>query len=193
MEKLVDNYFLNGGNKKEAFYAAGYGDYDTYGYKVFKTPGVTKLIADRKNRLRKRFEVKFETIIDELAEIVQGYKRLAKYKKVDDKGLPYWDFTGATEEDLAFITTMDTEVSFEENDKEGESPIQVRKVKISTADIKDAKNALDSLAKLIGVDKQRVEISGPDGKPIEIDNKELARKLAFILTKGAEAPEQGTL
>lgn len=187
METYVDEYFTNGGEKKAAFYKAGYKDYDQYGYKLHNTAGVQKLINDRKRALREKFEVKFETILDELADIVQGYKRLAKYKKVDDKGTPYWDFTGATEDDLAFITTMDTKTTFKE-DEDGEGVVQTRESKITTADIKDAKAALDSLSKLIGLDKQRVELSGPDGKPIEIDNKELARKLAFILTKGATEP-----
>lgn len=168
--------------------AAGYTtEYDSYGYRLFNTNGVKKLIADRKKALREKFEASFENIVAELGELVQGYKKLAKYKKVDDKGLPYWDFTGATEEDLAFITSMDVEVSFDESDED--APVQVRKVKISGADLKDAKAALDALSKIIGLDKNRVEISGPDGKPIEIDDKELARKLAFILTKGAAAPD----
>lgn len=181
-EKLVDEYFLNGGNKKEAFYAAGYKNYDMYAYKLFSSLGVKTLIERKKLRLRKKFEVKFETILERLAEIADGYKRLARYKKVDDIGHPYWDFTGATEEDLAYITTMDTELKFEDGE---DGVAKVKKVKITTASHVDAMAALNSLAKLIGIDKSRVEISGPDGKPIEIDNKELARKLAFILTKGA--------
>lgn len=191
MEELVDAYFLNKGDKKAAMVAAGYStEYDSYGYRLFATNGVKKLIEDRKKQLREKFEASFENIVAELGEIVRGYKRLAKYKKVDDKGSPYWDFTGATEEDLAFITSMDVEVTFEENEEEGGAPVQVRKVKISGADLKDAKAALDSLSKIVGLDKNRVEISGPDGKPIEIDDKELARKLAFILTKGAQAPDK---
>jgi len=181
METLVDAYFLNGGNKKAAMEAAGYAtEYDSYGYRLFETPGVKKLIADKRRSLREKFEVKFETIIERLAEIADGYKQLAKYKKVDDKGRPYWDFTGATEEDLAFITTMDSEIKFSEDGDE------IVKVKIGVADIKDAKAALDSLAKLIGADKTRVELSGPDGGPVEINDQELARKVAFLLIKGTK-------
>lgn len=187
-EKLVDEYFLNGGNKKAAMKAAGYKvAYDQYGYKLFTTPGVKKLIEDRKKRLRQKFEVSFETILERLAELADGYKRVAKYKKVDSKGQLYWDFTGATEEDLALITTIDTEIKF---DGDEDNPVTVHKMKIGTADLKDAHAALGSLAKLIGIDKAKVEISGPNGQPIEIDNKELGRKLAFLLTKGALASEE---
>jgi phage terminase small subunit len=185
-QKLVDAYILNGGNKKAAAIEAGYNvNYRQNAYQLFADPMVKEMLAERKQLVREKFEAKLENILNELGEIVYGYKRLAKYKKVDSKGNLYWDFTGATEEDLAFITTLDTEVKFE-GDEDGEGVVEVRKIKVGGATIADAKAALDSLAKLIGLDKNRIELSGPDGKPVEIDNKELGRKIAFILKRAIQ-------
>lgn len=189
METFVNEYFANGGEKKKAFYAAGYKDYDGYGYQLWNTPGVQKLVADRKRELKEKFEVKVETILERLAEIADGYKRLAKFKKVDDSGHLYLDFTGATEEDLAFITELDTEVYFDSDDEETKG---VKKFKIKGATIGDAKAALDSLAKIMGMFTDKVQHTGPDNGPIEInvDNKEVARRVAFILNKGVKEVQE---
>lgn len=48
-----------------------------------------------------------------------------------------------------------------------------------------------ALPKIYG-DKLTTELSGPDGAPIEItsDPREIARRLAFLLTAGVQQPEE---
>lgn len=56
----------------------------------------------------------------------------------------------------------------------------------------DKKGALDSLAKIMGMATDRVEVTGKDGAPLqEMSMLETARRLAFILAQGAaEADKQ---
>lgn len=53
----------------------------------------------------------------------------------------------------------------------------------------DAKSVLrgaELLGKHLGMFKERVEHSGPDGAPIEISNMEAARRIAFLLSSAAK-------
>ena len=80
--------------------------------------------------------------------------RLAKFKKVNDDGELYWDFTDATEEELQAITTLETATYMEGR---GPASREVKRMKIGAL---DPLMALDKLARAYGLYQDNLNLSG---------------------------------
>lgn len=170
IEKLVAEYFKANFNRHEAYRNAGWhGDPNNYADRLFKHPKVVALIQKRQKALRKKMHIDEEFVVQRIAKMADAPSILAQYTKVDAEGLPYYDFTGASKEDLAIISSI-------ARDKKGN-------IKLTTHDVL---GALSQLVKILGMAKEKVEVTGKDGEAlVQVDEKELARKLAFLLARGA--------
>jgi len=151
--QAVDHYVSTPGcSKGQAMRVAGYSRTVTDNpQKMFNKPNVAAEVRRRREIMARRAEVTEERIVAEYARIAFG--SIAKFKKVDFNGGLYWDFTGATEEDLELIEAMDTETYV---DGRGEESRIVKKLKIKPY---PKLQALDALARHLGLFKDSVNVT----------------------------------
>ena len=147
---VVDAYFSNGFKEPEAVLAAGYDSASAP--TIFKHPAIVAEIERRMNIVTARSTSTAELVTEQLYNIANGGNTLAKFKKVQHDGTIMHDFTGATEAELALITTLDVETYM---DGKGEDAREVKKFKVSYT---EPKGALDSLARIHGLFKDKVEV-----------------------------------
>lgn len=161
---IINAYFDCGFIKDEAWRRCRRSNPQVYSWQFFARPEVKAEIARRMKKMEKKTELSANLLIDRLVSIVESYFALSKYKKVDEAGKLYWDFTGATEEELVAVNDLDKVGALDPN------------------------TAIDKLVRILGMYKDKLEHTGKDGEPIAISlsNEELARKLAFLLTQGTK-------
>lgn len=176
-EYLID---LNG---KQAAIRAGYSE-KTADVQASRLLATVKVKAAVDKAIAKRAEktgITAERVLEELAKI--GFSNMLDYMRPGADGDPYLDFSQLTRDQAAALQ----EVTVEDfKDGRGSDARDVRRVKFKLA---DKRAALVDLGKHLGLFKERVEHTGPDGGPIQtesVSDTELARRLAFILTKATK-------
>lgn len=155
--KLVNAYFSNGFVKRQAALAAGYSKstatYNTAA--LFNNPLVKEEIDRRFEEERRKYEVDRDWVVQRLARIANGGEILARFKRVNpETGELFWDFDGATPDDLAVITELTTDIYTEGR---GKDAVKVKKMKVALA---DPKGALDSLARTLGLFQDNLKVEG---------------------------------
>lgn len=150
--QMVREYLRNGFNKKRAADYAGFTDSQSYSSTLFKRDDVKAILAEEVTKMEKTFDVTKDKIINELAKI--AFNRTGDLLVEDDHGHVTMDLTGMTMEQRATLT----EFTVEEY-KEGRGPEAptVKKTKVKFA---DKKAALDSLARIFGMNQDKQEVSG---------------------------------
>ncbi len=148
---LAVQYLLDGSNRSDALRMAGYTENTAlkHQYKFDRSP-MKEEIERRQARMRKKYELTEDWVVERLMMIADSGAVLAKFKKVDGKMLS-WDFTDATQEELAAINELSVETS---RDRNG---IEITKFKVG---VSDPKGALDSLARKLGLFKDKMELTG---------------------------------
>ena len=154
--QAIDNYLSNGGNKSKALRDAGYSAKTAAGcaIQVFRRADFKRELEKRQAKLTAHVELTQEWVTRRLMTLANSNHILAKFKKINDKGELYWDFKGASIEDLAAITELTTEIYMEGRDQDARP---VKKIKIGTT---DPKAALDSLARTLGMFNDKVTVQG---------------------------------
>jgi len=79
-----------------------------------RTQGAMRKVGAAADAALAKLAVTAENIIESLAEMGLAHKAVAKFLKVDQHGLLYYDFTGATPEELAAIQPMLAELTTEQ-------------------------------------------------------------------------------
>ena len=153
---VIDNYFTNGRNKRRAMRDAGYkaSSADQNASSFFKNKAIVTEIMRREKELRERFQIDREWIVERLARIADSGRTLAKFKKVDKAGNLYWDFSDATTEDLEVIESLTVD---EYSEGRGPGAADVKKTKIKA---QSPQSALDSLARILGLNTDRLKVEG---------------------------------
>jgi phage terminase small subunit len=157
-EYLVD---LNG---KQAAIRAGYSakTAETQASRLLRNAKVRAEFERRQAKLAEKLEITQERIIGELAKL--GFANMLDYMRRGPDGDPYLDFSTLSRDQAAALT----EVTVEDfKDGRGEDARDVRRVKFKLA---DKRAALVDLGRHLGIFKDRVEHSGPDGKPIQTED-----------------------
>jgi phage terminase small subunit len=180
-KRLVDLYFANGFNKDKAARDAGYSAYRQYSNRLFYHPDVVAEIERRRLRLEQKYKLTEDWITERLMRLADADVQLAKFQKVDEQGVAYWDFTGATQEELALIKGLQSDVEVSPEDGKA-----ARKLKI---DKPDSMRALEILARIQGMFKDKQQVEATVKVETNVSDAELARLIAFQLTKGAKASE----
>lgn len=150
---MVDFYFTNGFNKKQALISAGYaeGTAHSISNRVFDLPQVKQEIEKRMDDLAKKAGVSAQWVVDHLVAIANSGYTLAPYKKVQEDGSLMLDLTGAPPEVLALI-----DVAVDHYVETGDNYREVKKSKMS---VPESKGALDSLARHLGMFKDSVDVN----------------------------------
>ncbi len=114
--RMID-FYLAGANKADSMRLAGYSECSagTQSRIVFNHPVVLKELKRRQEENRKEYKLDEGWVIQRLMRIVDSGSILAKFKKVLPDGKLDWDFTGATEDDLACINELT--IGFDKNGK----------------------------------------------------------------------------
>lgn len=159
MYRVVAEYFSNGFDKQAAMLEAGYSAFtaDKRAAQVFDHPAVKKEITRRHQRMDKTAELSREWITERFMELADAGRRLAKYKVVEEDGSLGWDFTGAPDEDLALVKTIES--SFY-TDGVGRTERAIKKFKVDPG---DPIVALTALARIQGMFQDRLKLEGDDG------------------------------
>lgn len=156
--RVIDEYLVNGMNKNDAMRSQGYEIKKESGkmHCVFHRPDVTEEIDRRLKAMADKVDVSVGWVLERLKRQATAGERLARYRQVGDDGVLYWDFTGAPDEDLALIQDMATDIYVEGR---GQDAREVKKFKIT---LPNSKDALDSLARYLGMFKDRIDVGVSD-------------------------------
>ena len=151
---VIDAYFANGFNKREAMEAGGYApsSVDQADRVVFSNPDVIAEIQRRRDKVFQKADIDAEWVLRRYVALADAPVKLAKYKKINEDGSVYWDFTGATEDELALLSEVSSETY---TDGKGGNTREVRKFKVT---VPDAKAALDSIARFLGMFNDKLQI-----------------------------------
>lgn len=137
---MAIDFYMEGASKADAMRMSGYTERcaTTDAKQVFAHPLVIKEIDRRQAKLMKKYELSEDWVIQRLMRIANSGEILAKFMVKRSDGLLDWDFSDATQDDLAAINELT--VGY---DKEGN-----RTIKIGS---NSAKGALDSLCRKLGL------------------------------------------
>jgi phage terminase small subunit len=143
--------------------------------------------ADRRRRIKNaataravaKLAISKEHVLSELAKL--AFANMLDYIEIGADGQPRVDLSALTPDQAAAIHEVVVETRTEERD-DG-PPIVIVKAKFKLA---DKRAALVDIGRHLGLFKDRVEHSGPDGGPVEVktySDIEAARLIARLLTK----------
>jgi len=154
--KAINEYMLNGGNKRQAMMTAGYPDTTsrTRTGLVFDREDVKAEIEYRENMLAKKYNLTADWVIKRLMNVASGPEVLAKFMEVQSDGSLGWDFSGATDDELALVTELGVDFYME---GKGKTAKKVKKFRIKTA---DSLSALTQLARHLGLLTDKLEVTG---------------------------------
>lgn len=132
---------------------------ETNASRLLRNAQVAARVAELKASAAKASNVTAARVLDELAKL--AFANMADYMRVGAGGDPVLDFSKLTRDQAAALTEVTVEDYL---DGRGEDAREVRKVKFKLA---DKRGPLVDLGKHLGLFKERIEHSGPDGGPIE--------------------------
>lgn len=123
-------------------------------------PDIKARVAVLQEASRKRLEITADRIRNELAKL--AFSNMADYTSVTEEG----EYLGVNlaeidRDTMAAVSSLETETVIDPSDPYKKRTIQKNKIKLH-----DKRGALDSLAKLTGLDKGVVTLQNPDGSPI---------------------------
>jgi phage terminase small subunit len=155
MMAAIEAYFDNGFNKKDALLTAGYAKTTATNFpsKVFGREDVKAEIEARKMRRAQRHDVNQDWVISRFMKLAMSGETLAKFKKVQEDGSLGWDFTGATEEELAVVTELGVDYYTEGR---GNNAREVKKFRVKHPDMQAA---LVALARHLGLFNDSLEVT----------------------------------
>jgi phage terminase small subunit len=160
-QRFVDEYLIDL-NATQAAIRAGYSEKTAYsiGNENLSKPEIAKAIEGAQIALAKRTEITADRVLTELGKL--GFSNMQDYMRAGADGDPYLDFSNLTREQAAALA----EVTVEDfKDGRGEDARDVRRVKFK---LTDKRAALVDIGKHLGMFKDQVEHTGPDGRPIEL-------------------------
>ncbi len=138
-----------------------------------KKPHVYAAVMAAMDKRSKRTEITADRVLRELELL--GFSNMQDYMRANEQGDPYLDFSGLTREQAAALA----EVTVEDfRDGRGEESRDVRRVKFK---LSDKRAALVDIGKHLGMFKERVEHSGPNGGPIETKDSTASAVIAAKL------------
>lgn len=156
--------------------------------RLLKIPHVAAAIAKQQGKRLQKLEITAERVLNELALI--GFCNMKDYMRVGADGDPYLCFSELTRDQAAALA----EVTVEDfKDGRGEDARDVRRVKFKLA---DKRAALVDMGKHLGMFKEKIEVTGKDGGPMqheEVSARDilLGRITRLAIRGRAAKPDQG--
>ena len=146
---------------------------------------VKEIYATRETRLHERYEMTIEQVKAEYGKIALA--NMFDYVAVQENGTAYVDLSAVTREQAAAISEITVDEYVEGRGEDGRA---VKKVKIK---LHSKLGALDSVARVLGMFKDKTEHTGKDGAPLVPESaspRDLARVILDIL-RGAKMDDRG--
>lgn len=175
---------VEGKSGRDAYRAAGYKAKDraadANASRLLTIANVAARIAELQKEAAQGAVMTGREVLEELSKL--GRANMADYMRVGPDGDPVLNFAELTRDQAAALVEVTVEDFL---DGRGEDAREVRRVKFKLA---DKRGALNLLAKHLGLFKERVEHSGPDGGPVEVKRYtdiEAARLIGRLLQKVA--------
>ena len=144
--RIAVNAYLSGMTKSAAMIEAGYGT-STGAVLVFGREDVQHEIERHQDAMVEKYEVPREWVLEQLHKIATSGFVLAKFKKVTPDGGLDWDFTGATQEELALIDDLTVKIN-----AKGQVEIKIG--------APSRQSALDSICRVMGYNKDKLDLTG---------------------------------
>lgn len=166
-----------GKKQAEAYALAGFAPNDSNCNRMFQRADVQKRIRELHGKVAKKVVIDQARVLEELAKI--GFSDIRKLfteagslKRVED----------LDDETAAFVSSVKVVTrrvpGSDRDDPEYENVAEIKQW--------DKLSALEKIGKHLGMFTEKVEHTGKDGGPIELDDMSLARLVAFHLTKAAK-------
>jgi phage terminase small subunit len=174
--ELFCQELVQGKSQRDAYAASGYKGDRTAACRMAAKADIVERVRELQETVAENVGITRERVLAELAKI--GFSDIRKMftptgslKRVED----------LDDDAAACLSAIEVVTRKVPGGDEGEVE-HVAKIKLW-----DKRAALVDIGKDLGMFKERVEHSGPDGGPIEISTKDAARRIAFILNKGARS------
>lgn len=180
--RFIEEYLIDG-NATAAMRRSGYRGRDPKraGHRFLQMPSVKAELAKRREVIADRYAVSADRIVRELATI--AFANMQDYMEAGPDGDPHLSFADLTREQAGALAEMTVEDFV---DGRGEDARDVRRVKFK---LHDKLAALAHLGKHLGLFRDKVEVTGPEGGPVrmEITDRERAKALAVLIQKARSA------
>ncbi len=144
--RIAVNAFLSGMTQSEAMVEAGYAE-KSVPHTVFGREDVKHEIERRQEKVAAEYDIGQDWVVKRLVRIVKSSDVLSKFVKIDHEGKLYWNFTGATPEELALIEELAVETT----------PLGGHKIKVGPP---SRQRAIDSLCRILGLNKDKLDLTG---------------------------------
>lgn len=170
--KVIDNYFTNGWKKAKALKDAGFVSGKSYVHAFYKKPLVVQEIQRRRDSEADKYEVTRERLIQEYAKL--AYNSLGDLVEIAEDGTGWIDLRKLTPGRRAALAEFSTD---EYKEERGEGGAVVKKMRVK---FHDKKGALDSLARIMGLFQEKVQVTGELSL---VERIQQGRKRAFAESK----------
>jgi phage terminase small subunit len=131
--------------------------------KLMRSDEIQKRVAELQDQAAARTSITIARVLDELAKI--GFSNPLDYMKIQEDGTAYIDLKDMTRDQAAAISEIQVD---EYTEGRGEDARQVKKVKLK---FHDKRAALMDIGKHLGMFKDIKVHVGPNGGPIQTENK----------------------
>jgi phage terminase small subunit len=168
-ERFVQE-LMKGTHPRQAYRLAGYEGRGNYHVRLQQVPCVAQRYAELARAAAERAEVTAAEVMKELATI--AFANIADYIALDAEGTPRTDLSKLTRAQAAAVVEVSA---------------NAHRVRFKLA---DKLEALVQLGRMLGMFRERVELTGANGGPVEtreIDDFEAAKRIAFLLAKAEHA------
>jgi phage terminase small subunit len=159
-ERFVAEYLIDL-NATQAAIRSGYSvkTASSQGERLLRNVEVAKAITVAQKAREQRTEITQDRVLKELAKL--GFANMQDYMSITKEGEPFADLSKLSRDQAAAITEFTVE-DFTEG--RGDDARDVRRVKFKLA---DKRAALVDIGKHLGMFKEKVELTGANGGPVE--------------------------
>jgi phage terminase small subunit len=171
-EKFCHEYVVDM-NGKQAAIRAGFSERSAAvtASQLLTKPNVKALVNKLTEKIVDKYEVNAERVIRELALL--GFSNMQDYITITDKGDAFVDLSSLTRDQAAAIQEVIVDSYMEGRGADA------REVKRTRFKLVDKKSSLETLARHLGLLREKVEVTGKDGGPIQYADvrEEIMRRL----------------
>lgn len=182
-QRFVEEYLVDL-NGTQAAIRAGYSvkTARSQGQRMLTNVDIQKAVQDAQGKRSQRTEITQDAVLKELAKI--GFSNMLDYMTATDGGDLIPDFSALTRDQAAAISEVTVETYVEGR---GDDAEEVKRVKFK---LSDKRAALVDIGKHLGMFKDKVEVTGKNGEPIQTSNlnlnmteEEANQRIAELVTK----------
>ena len=165
---------VKGMTQDAAFVKAGYKPSRTHASKLRYKADVAARIDELKEAAAERALVSVDDVVKELMKV--GFANMADYMTGSDGNI-FTDLQDLTRDQASVLSEVTVETGREGR---GDDTVQVRKVKFK---LHDKLAALDKIARYLGMFKEKLELTGPNGEPLKQETT-----VIILPSNGRDAP-----